>query len=237
MVSYARHTVLTASKGLLGSTSYSVAGSMNGDVLAVLMGRFGRVNVKFKPTGKASSTAPPDGCKGKPAVLLRGSFFGQMTFTGEDQYFSIKRTHAPGVVREARWDCSVLRQRDEEPRGLRKGVSALAARSADGSRFFAVLGNVLERRLPVFLVGVSARRGAVSVERRAIAIGPSSGLDEAQRSVTVQPSTPFYGTATFDPTGPESHRWAGTLGVSLPGRIAFRSRDRDSESVQRGQGH
>ena len=218
-----------------GSTfaSYAVRGRASTEGVIARFGHFGRVSVKFRPSGKERRKEPPKRCRGKAAVTRFGVFAGTVRFTGEDGYTRVAAHRAKGATTTSpRWKCKrrrgtgkflALSDDPEKPPPDESGLrsAALAASTPHGRRHLDVLGfrGPKGDGFTFFLASATERRGSVRISRLAFASGRNRTFvfDEALDSATVRPPKPFHGTATFqrDPDGSTS--WAGSLTVSLPG--------------------
>jgi hypothetical protein len=215
---------VTASKGLV-SASYFVRGRASSQGIDARIGSFGRISVRFKPTGKIRREKPPKGCTGKPLRVRSGVFVGTIRFVGEKRYTSVSARRARGTLRPAPdWNCSRQRAQEKASETERvPGLSALVARTSGGSRVFTAMGIDLfeskEDGLAFFIAGLEERRGSVQITRFGMAFGEAVGfsIDEAQTRATVRPPRPFRGEATFLRNDDGSTSWSGSLRVFLPG--------------------
>ncbi len=197
------------------------------------LGGLGRIEVRFRPSGRTRVTVLRAGAHGcaAPARIVRrlGTFTGTIRFQGEDGYTAVEATEAPGSVgtplpagcgggdpasasaaRSAPGAASASAWPEPGSAVLfaanrRAGTSFRASTSDTGVAFLAVL----EERLP----------GGVVVSRRAFAGAPPStfSFDRGLRSARVKPPAPFSGSARFDAAARGAARWTGSLRATFPG--------------------
>lgn len=202
-------------------TIYSSGGGLVADSIRGKLGRIGSVALDFRPTGNASLQNPPSGCKGEPAEVQAGHFVGSVHLRGERRFFELHVKAASGLIRDAHWDCTALKQREAKRRDqLRPGVLAVFASSAGGLRFFGALSrNCGSNGLSTFVAGIRENRGDLKVMRKAIALAGPGACRQTDEGIMLRPPEPFKGTAvaTLDPAS-----WLGSLHVLLPGRGSVR---------------
>jgi hypothetical protein len=202
-------------------TVYAVDGKVSQSGLRARFGKFGRVAVKFKPSGKVKRERPPRGCTGKAAITRLGEFVGTIRFVGERRYTRVLGRRARGsVTTSPAWHCKKRPARDgTTPAGGRAPLPELNAWAGSlsfNAARFKIFGG-LEGNL--FLASVRDRLGGIRIDRLASAVGdPDSFVaDEALTSATVSPPIPFHGTATFQRNPDGTTSLLGSLSVSFPG--------------------
>jgi hypothetical protein len=211
-------------------TQYSTRGRASAAGVRASFGRFGRVDVEFRPSSKVERIEPVPGCRGNPAVIRKGVFVGTISFRGEAGYTKVKASSARGTfTTAARWTCRGAGGKGGGG-GEEQGKDVTLSASCGSLVFGALGGRAREQAAPVFpdedkaFAGFFAASiedaGRVRVSRGAIAFarGGAFLFDEALTSATVRPPGPFHGSGDFrlDPTG--EAQWTGTLAVSFPGR-------------------
>lgn len=210
-----------------GSATYSVRGRASTRQLKGRFGKFGRIALRFEPTGKSRQIKPPKRCKGRSRIRTEGAFVGTIRFRGERGYTRLTRKRVRGsTLTPSRWRCKPRKgdsrsTSDADFPQARLGIPVLGAFTPNGRVVFMALGfgdpKVLD--LSFFLAGMKEHRGAVRIARftlvvaraRAFAVRPDLA------AATVQAPKPFSGTASFARQAGGSISWTGALAVALPG--------------------
>lgn len=223
-----RHLVVLSVFHRGAVTQYQSSARVSAGEVRAGLGRFGRIAVRFEPSGKVEKIQPFPGCTGDPLVSSKGVFVGTIRIRGEGDFKKVDTGRAFGTVTSGgRWKCREGHQPAHAPEGTDKGVLLAVARGT--LEFVAVGWRSREQGPPIFpdertgtlfIASTHETCGPVTVSRFAFAFGRESSFlfDEALTSATVKPPPPFHGTATFqrDPvTGAVG--WTGSLGVSLIG--------------------
>lgn len=208
-------------------TAYVARGTVTPRRIAASFGKFGRIDVRFRPTGKAVALPVGDHCRGPDHFTSRrGVFAGGIEFEGEHRYVAVRAHRAPGRVRSPlRLHClsgrfrtsATRRERPVGPDGgsphetlaavWRHAVSSTELYSfADRRRAFTVA--VVEEslgRMAEFHQGLTLSRPQVFA------------IDNALTKATLAPPPPFHGTGTYEAAPDGSKSWTGSLSVSFPG--------------------
>jgi hypothetical protein len=203
---------------------YRVKGEVSERRVVARFGNLGRISVSFRPAGKGFPKFDSDGCPRKAVTVLKGVFVGTIELRGERDYVTIDTPRARGSVRiQRRQECGAQRRLDAKAHSSGAGeeeseVATLEAKA--GTRIFRAAGN----REPdgsgraLFFGGVLERRGPMQIGRGAIVTAPSAFIfDHAGGTATVQPPSPFSGSATLATRPDGSKSWEGSLSVSLLG--------------------
>lgn len=199
--------------------TYSVRGLSSTQRLRGRIGNLGRIAVRFEPTGRVDRIEPPRGCEGRDAVVTHGVFVGTIRFRGEGGYTRVDAHRAKGrVTTSPSWRCgSVPSIADLEKRPVE--FSVLAASAPHQRVFFAATKTEEDLDLASFRGGTIESRGALRIERQALADEREGTFDfePGLGAASVEPPAPFRGTASFvrEPDGLTS--WSGPLSVVLPG--------------------
>jgi hypothetical protein len=213
------------------SIYYARASSADPTMVDARLGRLGRIDVDFHPSGDVRVTrlAAPggDGSCARPARLVRrlGTFTGTVEFQGEDGYTSVRAARARGSVgtplpsgcltgpaASARAARAALGPRP--PR--RQSAELRAVNRRDGTSFRATTTDTGI----AFLAVLRERRGGLVVARRAYAGAPLSTFAfTADFSwAQVRPPAPFAGAAHYVAgAGNRSGIWEGRLTATFPG--------------------
>lgn len=219
-----RKVWLTVDRGF-GSATYLTRGTAWPGGIRARFGHFGRVSVRFRPSGKVSRQRPPKRCKGRAAIVRTGVFVGTIRFKGEDGYISIDARRARGGSSTLpRWRCKgpggAARVSARSKQGGFKAAELKAATAHEGVVFEALGLRIFGESLIFFLASTDEQRGSVRIARVTLAISGRARtfpFHRATRSVTVRPPKPFHGSATFASNAEGPASWSGSLSVSLPG--------------------
>jgi hypothetical protein len=198
------------------------------------IGDEGEVNLRFVPRGKPEETTLP-GCKGGPQVVEEGALIGTVRFHGKKGFTAVDahRTRVT-VARVPPMNCRKVKTPNnvfgvglpasggEEPDGL---VRLIAGIRPGRPVFVADIlkeGGIEEPELPELSASISGHEGGANVSSSVVVAGiPSSFRDpgslQPPATSTVEPPTPFSGSATFALTAPRQAEWSGDLAVDLPG--------------------
>lgn len=190
-------------------------------------GGFGRIDVRFRPSGRVAKSATRRHCRGPDRYTSRpGVFVGNIRFTGERGYVAVRAHRAKGRVR------SPLRLRCAS-QGFRAAGRRYARPLGGGPRFpFSVLQaghrevlaatelialQIGDRTLYLALTEESL--GSVAVVRYALALASSRSFafNEALTSARLRPPAPFSRTGSYAAAPDGTKSWTGRLRVSFPG--------------------
>jgi hypothetical protein len=218
----------SAGRGNGASTVYTALATATGpEVVDAGLGAFGRIAVRFRPSGRRVSSVA-QAC-GRPIRVVRrlGVFVGTISFEGEEGYTTVAATSARGSVgTPLPPDCGSPRSTSgaavassASPQGrlvgsIGDGAVLSAADPRTGSSFRAAPGTGGVR----FSARVEERTAdGVTVVRHAQAGAPASAFDfnRALTWAAVTPPAPFSGNARF--AAGAGVRWTGSLRVTFPG--------------------
>lgn len=210
-------------------TLYAARGTVTPRRIAASFGKFGSIDVRFRPRGKADVLGAHRHCNGPDHITVqRGAFVGGIRFDGEDDYVSVHAHRAEGRVRSpSRLDCLPAHFRPAATQSRRRPVTGsshgsskrfLVAASRHGvksTELYAIDGR---RRLLTFVI-VEEGLGRIAEFHFGFAGSRPKALaiDSALTRATLAPSAPFHGVGTYE-AGPDgSKSWSGSLSVSFPG--------------------
>ena len=212
-------------------TAYVARGKATSTRIRASFGDFGKVDLRFRPSGRIARSKPRRRCKGPDRFTTRfGVFAGGIEFTGEGSYVSVSAHRAKGNVRSpAHLHCSSIHiirpvKRSVDPeRGVTiftpTILAALWRHAVSATNFVAFKIDAKT----LFLAIAEQSLGSVAEVRYALAVAPSKRFasDDALTSATVTPPSPFAGTGTYS-AGPDGTKtWTGPLSVSFPGAPRF----------------
>jgi hypothetical protein len=208
-------------------TAYVARGTVTPNRIAASFGKFGRVDVRFRPSGRAVGSHFGRRCKGADHFTSRfGVFVGGVRFSGENRYVAVRAHRAKGRVRSPlhlrcaqrrfqRPARSWARPIGQHPNSVRAFLTAGWRHAVSSTELLALRG----RRTTLFLAISEESMGAMAEVRYGFATTPSKVfvVDDALTSATVEPPAPFIGKGIYhaEPDGTTS--WAGSLAVSFPG--------------------
>lgn len=223
-----------------GTAEYSTEGVVTATALRASFGRFGKVSVRFHPSGALRRVKVSKGCKkGRPRIVTSrlGDYRGTIRFRGERGYTRVSTHTARGGIgdplanRPRTLSCDFRESKVEREREL-QSVSLGASPSGAGVSFavFRLFGN-WSRRSPaggsfppkvdeyLFFAFETQKVGPMRIFRYAGAFGGSEDFvfDDALTTAEVTPPAPYSGTGSFVRNADGSTSWTGTLSVSLPG--------------------
>ena len=206
-------------------SAYLARGLITPRHLKASLGRFGELDMRFRPGGR--DPRPSRSCRGKHKFAVdRGTFTGQFRFAGENSYVRVRVRRASGQVARLRPRCS--RALFGPPGQASDSVvfypadpissEELGAEWRDGADAAQLLAFSGAGRV-FYLAELAESRGRIAIARFAFTTGPMKGLsiDSALTSATVSPPAPFHGTGRYRATPAGEVSWEGPLAVSFPG--------------------
>lgn len=208
-------------------TAYAARGMVTPRRIAASFGKFGRIDVRFRPNGKAVALPTRRRCKGGDHVTRQpGVFVGSIKFAGERNYVAVHAHRAAGRVRSPlRPHCLPARSRPlasprgrpvGQPRGGFHGSLAAFWRDAVKSTELYVFGN--DRRT-IQIAVVEESLGAMAEFHLGLSVSRPRvfAIDDALTLATLAPPSPFHGKGTYRAAPDGSTSWTGPLSVSFPG--------------------
>lgn len=223
-------------------TAYVARGTVTEHRIAASFGQFGKVDVRFRASGRVVESRPGRRCRGTDHFTSQlGVFVGGVRFNGEKHYVSVRSHRAKGRVRTPlHLHCASL------PHGVR---SDRRARPVPHSKAFN----------PTFFIA-TRRHGVSSVELLAVGIGGTTlfaaiteeGLGSMARirfalttthakkavtlndpltKATIAPPLPFRGKGTYRAAPDGTTTWNGPLSISFPGTPPLRLTGEDFETT------
>ena len=225
------HEVELSAEGPAGTAAYTVPGWVTRRGVHANFGRRGKVNVAFRPSGRARIETPPRHCEGKPRVTRWGAFVGTIRFKGERGYTRLRRQRAGGRVRTfSHWRCPERGKRAnagaaKDPLPVVWEVSEGRTGLAAGAVMFSPDGG---EGPFLYYAALRERRKRMRIERSFFEIGGVEGLtakgdakgfsyDESLTNATISFPFPFAGRAEFERAPNGKVAWTGSLSVMLPG--------------------
>jgi hypothetical protein len=208
-------------------TFYIARGTVTPHRIAASFGKFGRVNVHFKPAGPPVESQSQRRCRGVDHFTVqRGAFVGSVRFSGEDNYFAAHSHHARGRIRTPlRLHCAPPRlhpragslQRAIHPIdfGSHASLSAFWRHGVHSIGLFSF--GIRKAQLTAAFTEESL--GSVALIHFGLAISKPKILtvDDALTSATLTPPAPFHGSGTYSAAPDGTKTWTGPLSVNFPG--------------------
>lgn len=197
---------------------YLAKGRANRHGIDVDLGRFGEIHARF--TGHPVKKAENFSCRGRRPIEMRGMLEGNLRFRGEDGYVEVssKRVKA-SYVHNFREVCDV----GVDPPRKAKVADVLSARGKSEGRTIRFSAFYLESiGVPVISASTVERVGRVTVWKLSTSVNEKSRLEFSPptgrpQTVTVKPTFPFSGSASYAVQPDGSVDWSGDLRVSFAG--------------------
>ncbi len=208
-------------------TFYIARGTVTPHRIAASFGKFGRVDVHFKPAGPPIESKPRRRCRGVDHFTTQnGAFVGGIQFAGEGNYVAAHSHRARGWVRTPpHLHCAPPRfhsragalQRAVHPIdfGSHASLSASSRHGIDSTELFSF--GIHKSQLTAAFTEESL--GSVALIHLGLAISRPKILtvDDALTSATLTPPAPFQGKGTYSAAPDGTKTWTGSLSVAFPG--------------------
>lgn len=216
-------------------TAYVARGTVTRNRIAASFGKFGSIDVRFRPIGKAVALPAKDHCFGaNHFTVQRGVFVGGIRFEGEHHYAVLHAHRAAGRVRSpvslhcfSRHARASTKGRTQTaapygrpvvpvPAGHPRGFLAASSRQATNATELYV--EHVRRR--VFTTAFTEQSlGQMGEFHLAVAAsGPRVfTIDNALTRASLTPPAPFHGVGTYAAAADGTKSWTGSLSISFPG--------------------
>ena len=229
---------LAPSKGgpleeLLGSfnqsvTAYVSRGTVTEHRIAASFGKFGKVDVRFRPTGRVVESGHRPRCRGADHFTSQlGVFVGGVRFRGEGRYVAVRSHRAKGSIRSPlRLHCGssgphvISRSRERPVREQPSFVPTFLTATHRHAVSALELITLQVDKTTLFAAINEESLGSMARMRFALATAPSKksfAFNEALTGATITPPKPFRGKGTYRAAADGTTTWAGPLTVSFPG--------------------
>jgi hypothetical protein len=209
------------------ATAYVARGTVTPTRIAANFGKFGRVDVRFRPSGRVAKSKPRRRCRGVDHFTSRlGVFVGGIRFSGEKHYATVRAHRAKGRIRsplQLRCVGSFFRPRPgRRARPVRQHPSFTPTFLVAGWRHAIAATELLSfrsKRVTLFLAISEESMGSMAELRYAIATARSKVFDmnDALTAATIAPPAPFHGKGIYAAAPDGTASWTGPLSVSFPG--------------------
>ncbi len=209
------------------SSTYSVAGAVSTKRVRADLGPYGRISLRFQPSGPAKEDKLFPGCHGRPDTSQRGVFVGTIRFRGDGGFTEVDAERAKGKIGTAgSYSCKGGGHLPRPPHHAKK-VEEVSLKATTPHHTLDFSAAIQPQRdsfpgIPAVEYSASSNQfcGRVAVSRSVSVGGEASSFvfDKPLSSATVTPPAPFSGSGTFsrDPAGGAA-TWTGNLAVAFPG--------------------
>lgn len=201
---------------------YEAKGKVTGKRIRANLPGMGKVDLRFKPTERRRKASRPYECTGKPGSRMRGTLRGIVRLrdgTGDNAIsFRIKTGSGNGKLRSTayfnrRINCWYDDERIEDYLDT-SNLLVLRAGEPDGTREVVALRENYAHATDALLFATHKTTfGNLKVTRVIATEGNGSVFPATPdlASASLNPFSPFLGSADFARTGPDSGTWAGSL--------------------------
>jgi hypothetical protein len=214
-------------------TAYVARGTVSPHRIAASFGKFGKVDVRFKPSGQVVESDRRRRCRGTDHFTSQlGVFVGGVRFSGEQHYVAVRSHRAKGRVRSPlRLDCSSrshsfsssssssssrARPVHEQPSFTPTFLTATWRHAVSSLELITLQLN----KTTLFAAINEESLGSMARIRYALATTSSKkalALNDALTEATIAPPAPFHGKGTYRAASDGTTTWTGPLSVSFPG--------------------
>lgn len=213
--------------GEQAATAYLARGTVTPRRIAAKFGKFGQVDVRFRPSGRVATSKRRRHCRGTDRFTSQlGVFVGSIRFSGEKHYVAVRAHRAKGRVRSPlRLNCGLplfrsfarasARPVGEQPSFTPTFLGAGWRHAVASTKLIAFRS----RRATLFLAFSEKAMGRMAMIRYGIAVDSAKVFDinDALTSATIAPSAPFHGRGLYAAAPDGTTSWTGSLSVSFPG--------------------
>lgn len=209
-------------------TGYVARGTVTPTRIVASFGKFGAVDVRFRPSGRVVKSHFRRHCRGADHMTSRlGVFVGNVRFRGEKRFIAVRAHRAKGSVRSPlHLNCAGgpvrLSSRTYGARPVRERPDTVPTFLSVGWRHTVDSTELLAfgaGTRTLLLVVDQKSLGRMAEVRYALSITPGKALvaNEALTSATLKPPAPFEGKGIYSAAPDGSRRWSGSLSVVFPG--------------------
>jgi hypothetical protein len=214
------HRVEVEASGPDGSVTYTAPGSVSDSGIHANFGRYGRIDMRWVPNGRVRRVRLECRFRG---VLTHfndaGAYVGTLRFRGGGGFTSLT---AHRVAWSRSWysaarACGYSVSTAEPGAGI---VIEAGQRGHISTPVHLFVYKPYQGGKVEYSAHSEGKTGRIKIARHAFAEGGTHSLTAAGEypsvTATISPPAPFYGTATFKPSGPEKGTLTGTVGVEFP---------------------
>lgn len=205
-----------------GAFYVSAPADLRGEGIHANLGRFGRIDLAWSPTGRAAKALGECDHRRFHLYIDEGSYVGRFSFRG---YRGFTRSAVDRISGRRGWPwkvgCGIQVAEGFPGPGVLLEAFRYSAREPKGAyREFSAVQNRPGARVS-YSAWTGMRSGRLSLNWEAYASGPGVTLthDPSLDAVQVSPPPPFSGDAAFERVAmAHPGRWRGSLAVDFPGR-------------------
>lgn len=208
-------------------TIYVARGTVTPHRIAASFGKFGEVDMRFKPIGSPVESRARRRCQGvNHFTIQRGVFVGTVRFAGEGDYVNARSHRVRGRVRTPvslncapprvhSQDGSLQRAVHQIDFGFHRSLSASSRHGVNSTELFSF--HVRKTQLTAAIT--EASMGSLAEIHFGLVVSDPKVLtvDDALTSATLTPPAPFHGKGTYSAAPDGTKTWTGTLTVAFPG--------------------
>ncbi|HUC08439.1 MAG TPA: hypothetical protein VMR96_10155 [Solirubrobacterales bacterium] len=211
-------------------TAYVARGIVTARRIAASFGKFGELDLRFRPSGRVVKSPSRKRCRGADHFTGQlGVFVGGFRFSGEKNYVAVRSHRVKGRVRSPlRLHCASSRFRfrpaasprarpvPQLPSFFPTFLGASNRHGVSATELIAIAG----RKATLFLAVTEEGLGSMARIRYALATERSKraiALNDALTSASIEPPPPFHGKGTYRAFPDGTTSWLGPLSVALPG--------------------
>lgn len=217
--------------GIRGAvTAYVARGTVTPRRIAASFGKFGEIDVRFRPSGEVARSPSRRRCLGADHFTSQlGMFVGHFRFSGEGGYLALRSRRIMGRIRSPlRLRCASSRFRlrpaapprarplPQHPSFVPTFLTASNRHGVSATELIALASG----KTSLFLAITEEGLGSMARIRYALATEPSKkaiSLNDALTSASIKPPAPFHGKGNYRAAPDGTTSWTGPLSVSLPG--------------------
>jgi hypothetical protein len=209
-------------------TAYVARGTVTEHRIVASFGKFGKVDVRFRPTGRVVESERRQRCRGADHFTSQpGVFVGGVRFSGEEGYVAVRSHRVKGRVRSplhlhcssrSRHPFSSSRTRPvrEQPSFTPTFLTATWRHAVSSLELITLQVG----KTTLFAAVNEESLGSMARMRFALTTAPSKkafAFNEALNGATITPPEPFHGKGTYRAASDGTTTWTGPLSVSFPG--------------------
>lgn len=214
------HRVEVEASGPDGSVTHTAPGSISDSGIHANFGKYGRIDMRWVPNGKVREVRLRCHERGTITHFYDlGSYVGTLRFRGGGGFTSVT-AHRVAWKRSwysAAYACGFSLSTGEPGAGI---VIEAGERGHISTPVHFFVYKPHRGAKVEYSAHSDQKTGRIKITRHAFADGGTHSLTAAGEypsvSATISPPAPFYGTATFEPSGPEKGTLTGTVGVEFP---------------------
>ncbi len=184
-------------------------------------GELGRVEMRFRPSGRVSYGPRQRGCHGPDRFSHRhGVFVGSFEFQGEGGFTAAHADRVKGTVSTPdALHCAHSGEAHRSHPGAGPKRTSFEAGSRSGLVAHYLYASRRGDDPATFVATAYESKGRLGIFRKVLARGPAASFasDSALSFATLEPPPPFSGSGYLRREASGAKTWSGSLAVSFPG--------------------